>query len=350
MKKLLLTLIIWIILMNIFFNGEIVNVKRKNILNACCISDNNYQELSYTLIQTFGEKGIENSQFNVPTGITIDEEDNLYITDTENKRIQKFDSSCNFVTKWNFSGITKEIVIPENLELKYFPTYSKGIFHHLVDITVDKRGFVYSTDLYSIQKYNLNGSYISHWCNEHLKSPVGLAINSLEEMYVVNLFEHNILKFNSQGQFLLEWGTEGCKEGEFFFPRGIAVDLDGNVYVTDTANHRIQKFNSNGNFIKKWGDYGKDCGQFNIPTGITIDLKENIYIVDSGNQRIQKFNSNGDFLVMWPLKTRKEERHLFSYITQGIAVDSNEYVYVCDLENNCIQKFAPNPEFKETNQ
>ena len=39
----------------------------------------------------------------------------------------------------------------------------------------------------------------------------------------------------------------------FKFPKGVAVDASGYVYVTDDENHRVQKFDSNGNFISEWG-------------------------------------------------------------------------------------------------
>ena len=41
--------------------------------------------------------------------------------------------------------------------------------------------------------------------------------------------------------YVLQWGTEGYRDGQFQFPEGVAVDGSGNVYVAD-ANHRIQKF------------------------------------------------------------------------------------------------------------
>ena len=46
---------------------------------------------------------------------------------------------------------------------------------------------------------------------------------------------------------------------------GIAVDSEDNVYVADTSNHRIQKFDSNGNFITKWGSEGTGNGEFKKP-------------------------------------------------------------------------------------
>jgi DNA-binding beta-propeller fold protein YncE len=59
--------------------------------------------------------------------------------------------------------------------------------------------------------------------------------------------------------------------------------------VLDKSNNRIQKFDSNGNFIMKWGSPGTADGQFNFPDGIAIDSEGNVYVADSDNNRIQVF-------------------------------------------------------------
>ena len=43
---------------------------------------------------------------------------------------------------------------------------------------------------------------------------------------------------------------------------GVAVDSSDNVYVVERNNHRIQKFDSNGMFITKWGSFGGDVLRF----------------------------------------------------------------------------------------
>ena len=82
-------------------------------------------------------------------------------------------------------------------------------------------------------------------------------------------------------------------------PRGVAVDGSGNVYVADTDNHRVQKFDSDGNFLTKWGTQGKGDGQFFEPFGVAVDGLGNVYVADLANSLIQKFDSDGNFLKKW---------------------------------------------------
>ena len=77
------------------------------------------------------------------------------------------------------------------------------------------------------------------------------------------------------------------------------MDNSGNVYVVDRSNHRIQKFDSSGNFVMGWGSEGTGPGQFFRPEHADIDSAGNIYVADKGNNRIQKFTSAGAFVTMW---------------------------------------------------
>src|SRR6476620_6112686 len=62
-----------------------------------------------TFLTQWGSIGSGDMQFNKPTGIAVDSNTgNVYVVDSGNNRIQKFDSSGNFITKWNVNG-TKDI-------------------------------------------------------------------------------------------------------------------------------------------------------------------------------------------------------------------------------------------------
>ena len=105
-----------------------------------------------------------------------------------------------------------------------------------------------------------------------LENSLILLISSVDsstgEVYVADTWNNRIQKFDSNGEFITKWGSEGNGNGELFNHLGISVDSStGNVYVADTWNNRIQKFDSNGNFITKWGNYGTGDGEFDSPSG-----------------------------------------------------------------------------------
>ncbi|MFQ5970464.1 MAG: 6-bladed beta-propeller, partial [Nitrososphaerales archaeon] len=53
--------------------------------------------------------------------------------------------------------------------------------------------------------------------------------------------------------FIKTWGSPGTDDGKFSSPTTVAVDSSGYLYVTELNNHRVQKFDSDGRFITKWG-------------------------------------------------------------------------------------------------
>jgi tripartite motif-containing protein 71 len=92
------------------------------------------------------------------------------------------------------------------------------------------------------------------------------------------------------------WGSEGEGEGQFNGPEAAAVDSSGYVYICDVKNQRIQKFDSDGNFITMWGSKGEGEGQFIHPHGIEVTPSgDTVYVADQDKDSniIQKFMSEG---------------------------------------------------------
>jgi phosphohistidine swiveling domain-containing protein len=288
----------------------------------------------YSFITTWGSDGLENGEFNGTEGIAIDSQNNVYVADTFNNRIQKFTSDGTFITTWGSDG-------SENGELS-FPS----------SIAIDSQNNVYVADYFNnrIQKFTSDGTFITTWGsagseNGEFDYPEGIAIDSQNNVYVADSYisdsPHNnrIQKFTSDGTFITTWGSDGSENGEFNFTQGIAIDSQNNVYVADSWNDRIQKFTSDGTFITTWGSYGSENEEFGIPSSIAIDSSGNVYVAESGNNRIQKFTSDGTFITTWG--SAGSENGEFDY-PQGIAIDSQNNVYVADTENNRIQVFSPN--------
>ena len=61
-------------------------------------------------------------------------------------------------------------------------------------------------------------------------------------MYITEWANHRVSVFQTSGEFVHSFGTEGSGRGELNSPYGLAVDKDGFVFVCDSNNNRIQVF------------------------------------------------------------------------------------------------------------
>jgi hypothetical protein len=157
--------------------------------------------------------------------------------------------------------------------------------------------------------------------------------------------------------FVLKWGGTGSGPGEFNFPSphlgrpgGIAIDSMDNVYVIDRGNGRIQKFDKDGTYILQWGTYGFGNGQFMFAMGIGIDKNDNVYVSDGHWEvnyptpsRVQKFDSQGGFIMKYENYEPGQPDSLWG--PGGIDFDKDGFIYIVDW--NGVKKFDPDFTFIE---
>ena len=63
-----------------------------------------------------GDKGTADGQFQGPSGLSIDANDNIYVTDKNNNRIQVFTSDGQFITKFGEPGSGNgQLIDPEGV-------------------------------------------------------------------------------------------------------------------------------------------------------------------------------------------------------------------------------------------
>ena len=282
---------------------------------------------AYTFVTKWGSGGAGPGLFSSPWGVAVDSFGNVYVADTSNERIQKFDNNGTYITQWGGGGA------------------GDGLFYSPHGVAVDSSGNVYVADTSNerIQKFDSNGTYITQWGGGGaaaglFSGPHGVAVDSLDNVYVADTDNQRIQKFDSNGTYITQWGGGvGAGDGQFNGPYAVAADSLGNVYVADTFNNRIQKFDSNGNYITKWGSLGSADGQLYSPYGVAVDSLGNVYVADTSNNRIQKFDSNGNYVTKWGSLGSADG--LF-YNPHGVAVDPFCNVFVGDTDNQRIQKFA----------
>ena len=125
--------------------------------------------------------------------------------------------------------------------------------------------------------------------------PLGLAVDETGALYVADLLNQRVQKFDAIGGFQLEWGPGN----DPFAPGGITTEGDSLVFVTDIGFQRILVFDPEGNLLRSWGEPGGAEGQFDMPMSIAVDYRGDVYVADRNNRRIQKFGRMGDFKTLW---------------------------------------------------
>lgn len=301
-------------------------------------------------VTSYGNPRNADGQFAGPFGVTVDSNGNTFVSDSFNHRIQKFNANGELVTKWGKNG---GIGGPDG----WGTLCGQFFVPRQVALDLNGNVYVTDSVNHRIQKFNNNGVFLGSMgaygtLPGYFNFPVGVAVDSNGNIFVSDTGNNRIQKFDRYFNFLGMWGTFGIGNGQFNQPMKIAVDGNGNIFVVDRFNNRIQKFDNYGNFLAKWGtnggagglDYivnsGNGDGEFFLPIGIMVDPLGNVYVSDSSNNRIQKFDNKRNFITKFGTFSTLNG-NFFS--PQGIGIDSGGNLYIADGILNSVQKFVPSP-------
>jgi sugar lactone lactonase YvrE len=278
----------------------------------------------YPFVNKWGLHGDSDGQFEEPTGITINSSNNVYVSDMDfqdccnplHHTVQKFMNNGTFITKW---GGNQEFINP-------------------MGIAIDSSGNVFVVDQVHqrIAKFTSNGTFIKDWGSGF--NPTDIAIDSSDNVYVTEMYDSRIAKFTSDGTLIERWNTGPIS-------RGIAVDSSDNIWITSANNgdnnYLVQKFTPDGTLLTQWSSAGNDG--VNIPTyngyGIAFDSEGKLFIADTFNHRIQKYETNGTFITQFGTSGTGDSEFNSPH---DLAIDSQDKIFVSDTHNHRVQVFAPN--------
>jgi predicted membrane-bound mannosyltransferase/DNA-binding beta-propeller fold protein YncE len=291
----------------------------------------------------FGVQGQGDGQFNAPRGIAIGPDGSVYVADTFNHRIQKYDAEGQYVLTFGRFG-----------DLSKGTGSEGGTFNEPWGIGVGPDGSVYVADTwnYRVQKFDAEGRFVRMWGKfgqdgafDSFYGPRDIAVDAQGNVYVTDTGNKRVVVFDPNGLGLTSIGSEGFEPGLFDEPVGLAVAADGSLYVADTWNQRIQRFRPQGVDgeylfdteikVKAWQGTSVENKPF-----ITTDTQGRIYVTDPEGFRVLVFNEAGEFLTTWG--DPGADNTTFSTIS-GLEVDAAGNVYVVDSGNHRVMRFPPLP-------
>ena len=228
--------------------------------------------------------------FIMPHGLTVDKENNIWVTDVALHQIFKFSHDGKLLMKL---GVAK---IPGNDSLHFdLPT----------DIAVADNGSFYVSDGYGNSR---------------------------------------VVKFSSSGKYIKSWGTYGKKPGEFIIPHGIAIDRKQTLYVADRQNNRIQLFDTSGNFVK---ELKNDAQVAQLPS-LTLDKADHLFAIDYDPRKNPDSTVIGS--TIFTFDTAQQAKNHFGVTgttnrttswLHDIAIDSKGIIYAGDILGLQILQFKP---------
>ncbi|MBI1878817.1 MAG: hypothetical protein HYR94_11465 [Chloroflexi bacterium] len=130
------------------------------------------------------------------------------------------------------------------------------------------------------------------------EEPLAVAVNSRDEILILDSTLQWVYRYDSAGNFLDRFGGPAAL---LFHPRGLAVVDDDSVVLADTGSSRLALFSADGAPAGTIGGPGSGPGQFNEPTDVLRDTQGTYYVAEAENNRIQRVDAGGNPLLQWAI-------------------------------------------------
>ncbi len=231
---------------------------------------------------SFGRGGSGKGELNLPLGMALDAEDNIYIADSGNARVQIYRPDGSHLD---------QIDLPRDEQQKRpDPT----------DVAVDnRRRLLYVVDnenhqvlVYSLEERRFLRTVggMSHQ-EDGFRWPFSLYLDADGRLYIVDVINTRVRTILPEADFGFghDVGRWGVKKGELFRPKGVAVNARGEVFVSDSYLGVIQVFDRKGRFRAVLSDGRGKTKRFTTPTRLYFDRNGLLYVVEMFANRVSVF-------------------------------------------------------------
>ncbi len=219
-----------------------------------------------------------------------------------------------------------------------------------------------------------------------LKTPLGVAVDGNDNVYVSNTGNSEVIVYDSDGNLLYrinKFTDDQGQDMQLYSPYGLAVDdVNNKLYICDYSVRVLDKygkylyslappegvvvnppgqaaarpnevalynnkvyvtsrdgvfiFDNQGKYLDHWGTRGDAMGQFDFPNGIAVDPNNgNVYVVDTNNWRLEALTADGKprwAIGNWADAGIGSPFHL----PRSVAISPNGLLYVSDIPDRIL--------------
>jgi sugar lactone lactonase YvrE len=257
------------------------------------------------LVKSFGEGMVQ-----VPHGLTVDRDGNVWVTDWSNGRPPQRDTT-------------------KGHQVMKFSPDGKLL------LTLGKSG---------------GGRQ-----PEHFFQPNAVAIAPNGDIFVAEGHSNaptanaRVLKFDKVGNFIRSWGKRGGPNAtavdELLQPHALAFDSHGRLFIGDRSNNRILIVDQNFDHIASWY-------QFSRPSGIYIDKNDVIYVADAESGTVAPDRKDwkrgirigsartGEVTAFIP---DPDTTQTSTSSAEGVAADSKGVIYGAEVGQRALKRYVRKP-------
>ena len=262
-----------------------------------------------------------NARFNQPRAVATDNDNNLYIADMRNHVIRKVNSNgiISTVAGNGTAGTAgdggpataAQLAQPTGMTIDNEGNIYIADFNSSVIKKVTPSGIMSIFAGNGTEGFSGDGAQAAQ---AKLYRPTAVAVDKDGNLYISDASNKVIRKVNKQGVISTIAGVPGhagyagdgglATKALLTQPAGIAVDYSGNIYIADPSNSVVRKINAAGVITTFAGNgtagYSGDGGpaikaqfQMGSPQGLAVDPAGNVYASDYQNHAIRKISAKG---------------------------------------------------------
>lgn len=311
----------------------------------------------FEFVVEFGGKGEGEAQFAETLFMAFGADGAIYVVDTDNFRIQKFNEIGSFLfdiqmeTESEFRFINPTAITVGTDNSIYVMDW---MFVQISDpngqTTLGPKIFNYGP---CIHKFDAQGAFIASYPiqdfsqrvapleaaspgldadgNYALILPQGdtkraflLTVDANGNLYVCD--DETVYKLGSEGEPVARYPLAQPGTGRLVHPVDMTVDEAGNLYVVDEKGHRVLKYSTEGKFLRAFGEYGDAAGQFIAPFRIAALTDGTLLVADTAKY-LKDFASTLPNRLDDPTRRYSGDTRLFRYRLRRIQRFTTDGVY-----------------------